>query len=37
MAYGTTVKFTNRMRTTVKLSFVKYIYPIIHALRAHTH
>ena len=24
MSYGTTVKFTNRTRTTVKLSFVKY-------------
>ena len=23
-AYGTTVKFTNRTRTTVKLSFVKF-------------
>ena len=24
MAYGTTVKFTNRTRTTVKLFFVKF-------------
>ena len=24
MAYGTTMKFTNRTRTTVKLSFVKF-------------